>query len=172
MISQQRDPPIRIIYLTRNPIDRRISNERHAAYNSQTTSNNELPAHCLIEDAECIKKHKNRSKKVIFPRRSKLIYFIRHALIEEAHVQEILANAGVKHIHVTYENLFHTNSKVEWVRLFKFLGLGLNDDLTVDMIRETSSMVSTSSQRHNETISNYRAVRHAMRHSRYRYLLH
>jgi len=167
-ISKHQDPGIRVIYLTRNTIDRYISNQRHEGY----ARTKKVPHHCKAGDEECIQKHKQRSKNIILPTGLELINHLEHALAHDEYVKEKLANAGVKHLYVSYEELFHTESAAEWMKLFRFLNRGPMVNLTIDMVREKFSMVSTSSRKHEEKISNYDVVEKSLRGTRYYHLLH
>eukprot|EP00984_Skeletonema_dohrnii_P036136 scaffold36763_cov205-Skeletonema_dohrnii-CCMP3373.AAC.1 len=50
-IAAQNDPGIRVIHLTRSPLDRLISNLKHAQ------SNGDIKAHCATGDEDCLKEH-------------------------------------------------------------------------------------------------------------------
>ena len=167
-ISKHQDPPIRVIYLTRNAIDRRISNLRHQGY----IRSKEVPHHCKAGDEECVQKHKTRSKNITLPIGPELIYHIGHALAHDEYVKERMARAGIQHLHVSYEDLFHTDSAAEWMKIFKFLGVGPATNLTIGRVRENFSMVSTSSRSHQEKVPNYDEVKESLRGRLYFDMLH
>lgn len=164
-ISKHQDPFIRVIYLTRNVIDRR---QRHQGF----IRTKEVPHHCTAGDDECVQKHKKRSKNVILPTGQDLIHHIDHALAHDEYVKKKMSRAGVKYLHVSYEKLFHTNTAAEWMKIFQFLKRGPAANLTIDMVRETFSMVSTSSRKHKEMISNYDEVKETLSGTRHFHLLH
>ena len=158
-MSKHQDPTIRVIHLTRNPIDRRISNERHTG----STGSNNVPAHCAIGDNQCIRKHTMHSKNVTLPTNNELIMLIESDFRNRNDVRNIVVSAGVQYLPVSYEKLFYSHSAAEWVRIFQFLGMGPISNLTMDKVRENFSMTSTSSRKHEDMISNYHAVKESLR---------
>jgi len=167
-ISKHQDPSIRVIYLTRNVLDRKLSNQRHKGQ----IHSKEVPAHCQVGDDECVQKHKQRSNNVTFPTGQELINFIEKLLANEEKVEKILARAGVKYLHVSYEKLFHAETAAEWIKIFRYLKQGPEANLTIDMVRDTFSMVSTSSGKHQEMILNYNEVKETLNGTRHFHLLH
>lgn len=162
-ISKHKDPSIRVIHLYRNPIDRRISNVRHQL---------KLPDHCIIGDDECVKNHRMHSKNITIPTGHKLIEIITADRRNRDYVSKKMDSAGVQYLHVSYEELFYTDSANEWMRIFQFLGVGPRVNLTIDRVRESFSMASTSSYEQRESISNYRAVEEFLNGTEYYDLLH
>ena len=65
-IATHVDPVIRVIHLTRNPLDRLISNRKHI---SSSKTNKKIEAHCADGDEECIKEHHehetHRDRKIV-----------------------------------------------------------------------------------------------------------
>ena len=167
-ISEHQEPTIRIIYLTRNPIDRRISNQRHKGF----IRSNEVPAHCAAGDDKCVQKHVMRSKNITLPTGTALIDHIRKSLAHDKEILRKMDRAGVDYLHVSYEELFHSDTAAKWMKIFQFLGVGPVESLTIDRVQEMFSMVPTSSHKHEETISNYRAVEETLKGTQYYYLLH
>lgn len=168
VISKHRDPSIRVIHLTRNEIDRMLSNQRHKGH----IHSKEVPHHCKAGDDECVQKHKNRSNNIILHTGQKLINHLDNAFAREEDVNLKLARAGVKYLHVSYDELFNSNTTAEWIKIFQFLKRGPVANLTIDMIRKTFSMVSTSSRKHREMITNYNEVKETLNGTRYLHLLH
>jgi hypothetical protein len=152
-IASHQNPPIRIVYLTRNPIDRKISNLRHERSKS---SSNAITAHCAVGDDACIKEHAAFDQGVIFPVGNKLLNWLRYAVSSDNKIKDRLRDTKVKFIQVSYEKLYSADDDAEeWMRIFKFLSLGPSEDLSMDDIRATFSMASTHSKGRNEIIENY-----------------
>ena len=53
IIGETTDPLVKVVYLTRNPLDRKLSNIRHTK-SKQQQSDKKIEAHCAVGDAECI----------------------------------------------------------------------------------------------------------------------
>lgn len=155
-IGESVDPPIRVVYLLRNPIDRKISNLRHSASN--------VTAHCNIGDEECIKNHHNSTKRgVEFPIGNELLSWLRHDKKDSHHIRDQLSHYGVRHIEVHYEKLYLTESADEWMRIFNFLGVGPAEDLTMHDVRSKFSMAATSTTiDRSETILNFGKVKETL----------
>jgi len=167
-IAKHRNPHILVIFLTRNPIDRLISNQRHKGH----IRTKEVPHHCKVGDVECLQKHKNHSKDIIIPTGDELISHIGGALFHDNYVKETLANIGVKHLKVSYDALYNLDTAAEWMKIFRFLKRGPTENLTMNMVREKFSMLSTSSKTHEDTISNYEEVKNTLKGTHYYHLLH
>lgn len=151
-IESQKNPPIRIVYLTRNPMDRKISNLHHQRSKS---SSNAIAAHCAVGDDACIKKHEAFDQGIIFPVGNELLDWLRNAVSSDNKIKASLSDTKVKFIHVSYEKLYNADDAEEWMRIFKFLRLGPSKNLSMDDIRATFSMASTHSKGRNEIIENY-----------------
>lgn len=167
IIAKHQDPPIRVIFLTRNVIDRIISNMRH-----EKSDVGELAPHCNAGDTKCVRKHKAHSKNITLPSGKKLQDLIMQRLGNDDVRKERLAVAGVKYLHVSYEKLFLTDTATEWMKIFQFLERGPTENLTMDMVRAVSTMASTNFKRHSAVISNYNEVKSSLSWGRYKYLLH
>jgi len=167
-IAKHRNPHIRVIVLTRNPIDRLISNQRHQGH----VNTDEVPHHCKIGDEKCIQKHKLHSKNIVLTTGHELLSRIGGALAHDEYIREKLSNIGVKHLQVSYEALFHKDTADEWMKIFNFLKRGPAQNLTMEMVREKFSMASTTSRKHKDTISNYDEVKHTFQGTKFYYLLH
>ena len=164
-IAKFNDPPIKVLYLTRSPLDRIMSNIRHSGHQRTST----VPAHCAIGDTECIKRHQEHSKAIFFENKEELVGKIKHAMNNDKSALDLLSTNGVKHLSVSYEKLYHSNDVKEWVRIFDFLGkapknVGQNYSLALkrEHIEDAFSMAPTSTKRYNETIGNYDEVKEVM----------
>ncbi len=154
-------PNIKVLFLSRNPLDRLISNIRHRGY----IRSDEIPAHCAIDDKGCVERHRAHSKGTVLPVGKELIHSMKSGLQIDRLSRTYLEQYGVDHLNVRYENLFNGNGNVtEWVRIFDFLGRGpkdvvdYRDNLTMEDIQRAFAMAPTSSKRHRDTIANYDEV--------------
>ena len=112
-IASHQNPPIRIVYLTRNPIDRKISNLRHEGSKSSSTA---IAAHCAVGDDACIKKHAAFDQGIIFPVGKELLKWLRFAVSSDNKIKDRLRDMKVKFIHVSYEKLYNADDAGEWMR--------------------------------------------------------
>lgn len=174
-IAAFNNPPIRVLYLSRNPLDKIISNMRHKGYQHSK----EVPAHCDIDDKECIKRHEAHSQGIAFANPQMLVHDIKGSLRLDQKILDFLSSNGVKHISVSYEKLYDSGDDVkEWVRIFDFLGRSPKHvqnyatDLTRQHIQDAFAFAPTSTQHHNEMITNYWEVKKVLEDAGLDYLLH
>jgi len=165
-MGTHQNPPIRIIYLKRNPLDRRISNLRHKDQDMY------LPAHCSIGDVECVKGHTQKSQNVTIPSGAELIKWLRTYKVTDRLVRDQLLMSGVRHISIDYNKLYLSNNADEWTRVFSFLGRGPGMNLTMDDVRAHFSMAPTSPKNRTEIISNYDEVEETLVNTEFQYLLY
>jgi hypothetical protein len=165
-------PPIRFIYLTRNPIDRRISNKRH---DNSIHRNKNISAHCAVGDDACIQMHSEFENNAIqMPTGGDLLHWLRAAKSAERRIIFRLFKLNIPFLHVTYEKLYHQslNDASEWMRIFRFLGIGPSDNLTMEDVRKTFRIVSTHKRRRNETIANFQDVKNSLSGTEFEHLLY
>lgn len=154
------NPAIRFVYLTRNPFDRRISNIRH--YNSKQR-NKTISPHCSMGDDECIQMHSEFENTILMPTGVELINWLRTSIADERRIKFRLSTLNIPFIHVTYEKLYHsTNDANEWIRIFRFLGLGPTDNLTMDEVRKSFQIAPTHRRSRQETIANFDDVKQSL----------
>ena len=151
-------PKIRVVYQTRNPIDRRLSNWRHHGH-----SISEIPAHCKIGDGECLKEHEKFDQRMNFTNGKELLHWLKQDKKHQDNAFQHLKDAGVDYMHVTYEKLYSSGSgdepASEWMRIFRFLGRGPGDGLTMKDVQKNFGMAKTSSKKHEDVMLNYEEVK-------------
>ena len=165
---------LKVLFLTRNPLDRYISNQRHSGHIRSA----EVPAHCKVDDADCIKRHQKYSKGIVIQTNtSEFLRFIRSGVNLDIMVENRLKSFEVDYLHVTYEKLYDADAKnaddaEEWMRIFRFLGVGPKEGLTVGAVRGSFELASTSLNHHNETIANYKEVKSVLEGTEFEKFLH
>ena len=167
-IASHSHPMIKVIYLTRNPLDRLLSNRKHKNYQHSE----EVPAHCAIDDEECIKHHKQHQSAIVLPTGKELLKILESGLVLDKMVEEYLDNYGVKYVHVTYDKLYISSNADEWSRIFRFLGRGPQGDLTMEEVMENFDLAPTSSKSHKDIIANFDEVWDTLKGTKYEYLVH
>ncbi len=53
------------------------------------------------------------------------------------------------------KKLFNADNADEWMNIFRFLGVGPMEDLTMDDVKASFDLASTHSKGRNETVSNF-----------------
>lgn len=172
------DDRIKVIYLTRNPLDRFISNQKHKGF----VRSEEVPAHCKVKDVDCVNRHKARQKGIsidvsVPEKRSNFINHLKQAVEKDHAIRERLDMFGVKHINVEYEKLFDADARddeyaEEWIRILNFLGFESVEKFTIGDIRRTFEYAQTTEKSHEKIISNYEQVKAALEGTEFFDLLH
>ena len=170
VVGQQTNPPIRVIYLTRNPLDRKLSNIRH---NKSKKSNQTIAAHCAVGDGACLKAHSIQDGGYELPVGNQLLTFLRQDIESDYRVRRRLKEMNIQYIHISYEKLYNAKNDVkEWLRIFQFLERGPQHHLTRDTLLSTFSMASTHSKPRNETIANFAQVEQTLKGTDFEHLLY
>jgi hypothetical protein len=156
---------IRLIYQTRNAIDRRLSNWKHSR------SDRSVAPHCSKGDEKCVENHMKHTKMVNFTTGKELLHWLQSDKENEEKVFQRLNDVGVDFIHVTYENLYMSQNADEWMRIFRFLGRGPAHGLTMDTVQESFSMMKTSNKTHKDVIENYAEVQKTLEGTEFEHLL-
>lgn len=158
-------PKIRLIYQTRNAIDRRLSNWKHSR------SDTLVSPHCTKGDEKCVENHLKQAKMVNFTTGQELLKWLRSDKDTEEKIFKRLHDVGVDYIHVTYEKLYMSDNAEEWMRIFRFLGRGPGHDLTMDAVQENFSMMKTSNKTHKDVMENYVDVKKTLQGTEFEHLL-
>ena len=154
-IGASTDPEIKVVYLRRNALDRKISNLRHE---KSTHTSHSITAHCAVGDDECIKKQLAFETNFVFPVGAKLIQWLEGSERRNRMVLKRLETSKAKFVQVSYEKLFNGDDAEEWVRILAFLNVGPSSGLTMVDVRAAFSMAATHKHCRNETISNFHEV--------------
>jgi len=159
-IGSSTSPLIRIIFLTRNPIDRQISNLRHV----QSEKLKKSEAHCLVNDEECLRKHKESIKDgVALMVGTPLLKSLEANRRNNKQLEDQLTKYNVQYLHVSYENLYGSENANEWMKIFAFLGKGPTKGLTMDEVRGNFTYAATTSVSREASILNFNRVREDLR---------
>jgi hypothetical protein len=87
-------------------------------------------------------------------------------------VGDILDSHGIKHIHVDYDRLYHSKGANEWLRIFKFLGRGPQENLTIEEVQNNFDLAPTTTSRHKDMIANFDEVWNTLKGTDLAYLVH
>ena len=168
LVGAQRNPSIHVVYLTRNALDKRVSNIRH---HHSMNSKSKISAHCFAGDVECVKLHSQFNHDIILPTGGKLQNMLHHSENLERAVVNWLRELNISFVEVFYEKLYSAEDAEEWMRLFRYLGQGPSQNLTMDTVRAAFSMAPTHKKSRNETIINFKEAKKSLTGTRFEYLL-
>lgn len=141
---------IRVLYMTRNPIDVAISSAKH---HLSTVS-----SHCRASDKECLKNHKTAEKKVNLPTK-KLLKTLQKAKDQEEEIENGLREAGIDYYKTTYEKLYDSEDAEEWMRIFRYFGRGPTSGLTLGDVERAFPYAKTSKKARDSILSNFDEVK-------------
>ena len=112
---------------------------------------------------ECLKEQEKSAHMTNFTIGNDLLGWLKGNKKHEESVFAHLQEAGVDYIHVTYENLYSSGSgdeaANEWMRIFRFLGRGPGDGLTMQDVEKNFVMAKTTSKKHKDVMLNYEEVK-------------
>mmetsp|Transcript_56684 Transcript_56684/g.84323 ORF Transcript_56684/g.84323 Transcript_56684/m.84323 type:complete len:141 (+) Transcript_56684:90-512(+) len=129
-----------------------------------------LPAHCAVGDSDCIKQHHSA---IVLPTGSELLKSLKRGSALDKLVSDKLANYGVKHVHVSYDNLYNSKNAEEWSRIFRFLQRGPQGPLTVENVTANFDLAPTSSSSsHKDIIANFDEVWETLNGTQFEHLVH
>jgi len=152
-IAYSHSPQIKVVRSRRNLLDVIISMEKHRIGRPN--------AHCAKDDEDCIKKHLALGTGLILPTKN-LQAALRRKKKEEDDVDRLLEELGVPHIKVSFEKLYYSDDAEEWMRIFRFLGVGPTEALTREQVQDAMAHAATHNPLHNVTLGNYHEVRECL----------
>jgi len=162
LISRAVDPVIKVVRLRRNLLDNFISDRKHELA--------KIYSHCGANDERCIEAHKKAGTNLTLSVPD-LLSFLESETNQEDTVDKFLVNTSVPHMQVSYEKLYHQDDAEEWMKIFRFLGIGPGEGLTREQV-DGNAHAFTGSSHHREAILNYDEVEKGLKGTRFESLLH
>jgi hypothetical protein len=156
-MAQRKHPPIRFIFLTRNALDRAISNIKHKGH----VRSPDLPAHCAVHDTECRDKHARLGTGVHLPT-DDLIHHLKEAEKKDDFIEQTLIDVGAQYVRVSFERLYDQENIQEWKKILYFLQKGPADTLTMQQVHDAFAIQRTSTRSHQDILSNYEQVKQVL----------
>jgi phosphoglycolate phosphatase-like HAD superfamily hydrolase len=126
-----------------------------------------LSAHC--HSTECQEKHLKKQLKLPT---DELLRTLEEMTTQDAQVDRILKQLDVPYIQVSFEKLYYSDSAEEWMRIFRFLGVGPTQGLTMEEVNAAMKHLSTSNPKHEDTLKNYDEVASVLKGTEFEELLH
>lgn len=164
-IANSQNPTIKIVRLRRNLLDVYLSGIKHR-------HNARVQAHCAAGDEDCFEKHRLAGSNLTIDVNDAIAY-LDTMTTEEDDVDKLLDSMNVPHLHVTYERLYlKEHSEEEWMKIFRFLGVGPSEGLTFQQIHHAMGMESTSNAHHRDSVRNFDELKEALLGTKYEDLLH
>eukprot|EP00566_Odontella_aurita_P018883 CAMPEP_0113543434 /NCGR_PEP_ID=MMETSP0015_2-20120614/10156_1 /TAXON_ID=2838 /ORGANISM="Odontella" /LENGTH=316 /DNA_ID=CAMNT_0000443593 /DNA_START=247 /DNA_END=1197 /DNA_ORIENTATION=+ /assembly_acc=CAM_ASM_000160 len=158
---------LKVIRSRRNPLDVLISQTKHELYGKS-----KVAAHCVKGDDECLRMQLQAGTGVKL--RPNAVKLLREASQLEEDVNNELRKHGIPFIETSFERTHQEGDEAaeEWMRIFRFLGIGPKEGLIAQNLSTSMQHVSTSHKRHNETIANYGEIRDTLVRTEFEDLLH
>jgi len=156
-------PQIKMIFMTRNPIDVMISKLKHKG--------SKIKAHCKPDDEICQKKFAKKGTGLVLPTET-LIQDLNDIYAGFDLFESQLKELNISYIKISYEELYDRTHADEWLKTFRFLGRGPQEKLTIDQVQATFQYAPTFAANHEDSLANYMNVSRTLANTKYKLLLH
>lgn len=172
-LMAQSETAIKIIYLVRNPLDVKLSNLKHKVAKSNGTS---LGAHCPVDNQTCIHQMIKYESGYTFPVGNELLSWLNHNKERQISIQQDLTRDNLSYVKIDYNRLYSTVDNdeelaEEWMKVFRYLGRGPMEGLTMKTVRKYFVMAPSHSKSKNETIRNFQQVVSTLKGTEFEHLL-
>jgi len=164
-IANIKSPLIKIVRLRRNLLDVYLSGFKHKT---------KTPAHCKKgkKMIECLKLHLQAGTGMKLSPQS-VLNFLRKTTKDEDEVDQMLQNLGIRHVIVSFENLYYNGQKTtEWLKIINFLNDGSEHSLPKHKVDSAMRSIATNNPLHNVTIKNYEEIKKTLEGTEFQHLLH
>lgn len=166
-IATFNQPRIKVIFMTRNPLDVLISKAKH----KNSKKEEKLDAHCSIDDEACIERMKQAGSGLQLPTES-LLKDLKDSLDAFNFFEDTFKEMNIAHVKTTYEDLYNRDDAEEWMKIFRYLGRGPSKNLTMQDVISSFALAPTFQKNHNESLANYVEVRDLLMGTEFEKLLH
>ena len=159
-VDANNKPTIKVLFLTRNPLDVIISQTKHRHF--------QLKAHCKKLDLECIKNNKVQS--MALPTDT-LLRDLKKSADQVKLVRNTLESFEIDYYLTTYEDLYNRDDAEEWMKIFRYFGRGPMENLTLENIQEASTLSKSNETSREKKLSNYEEVKKLLEGTEFSHLL-
>ena len=166
-LASMRNPRVKVIRTRRNLLDVWISRQKH---NSVKLSGNKIRGHCESGNDECILRHLNTTRNMELPT-NQLLQWIDKTTKSEDTVDAMLDAYNVKHVHLSYENIFKNGANTrrkEIAMVLEFLRFDSNQTALASL-EELIGHASTITPR--ESLVQYEEIKSVLFGTKYSDLL-
>ena len=154
---------IRVLFMTRNPIDVLISSLKH--------HHNKIEAHCQPTDQKCLNQHKAAQMAKFSLPTENLLDTLEKAVKHVEFVKSSLSNIGVDYYHTTYEKLYNSDNAEEWMQIFRYIGRGPTHGLTLNDIEKAFPYAKTGNSQ-KDVLLNYKETHKILQGTEFAHYLH
>ena len=165
-IATFNQPRIKVIFMTRNPLDVLISKAKH-----KKAKKGKIGDHCAIDDEECVERMKKAGSGLQLPTQS-LLNDLKDSLDAFKFFEDTFEEMNIAHVKTTYEDLYNRDDADEWMKIFRYLGRGPTKNLTMQDVSGSFALAPTFQRNHNESLANYVEVRDLLMGTDFEKLLH
>jgi hypothetical protein len=167
------EPRIKFIYLVRNPLDVKLSNMKHSLSKKNGTN---IGAHCSVGDEKCVQKMVKYESGISFPVGKALLAWLNNEKQRRINIENSLKRDNITFVRVDYDHLYSSVGydeapAEEWMKIFRYLGRGPTQGLTMKTVRSYFPMAPTHSKSKNETIRNFQEVVSTLKGTEFEHLL-
>ena len=168
-------PYIKVVYNTRNMVDMYISKSKHQVL--QDMFGAERTAHCyddrdiqlsdktwetlealgIPRGTPCVQIFKEIERRMVISTPRMFDFFEKNRL-QTDFAAEMLEYYNVSSVTVTYEKLYFTEDAKEWMRIFRYLGYGPQQNLTKDEVFAKTAFQKTSANDRSKRMANFEEV--------------
>lgn len=105
-----------------------------------------------------MKAHKKSEKSIYLPTK-KLIKKLKEVQLAVKTIEDTLDEMGINYYKTTYEKLYNRDDSEEWMNIFRYLGAGPSEGLTLNDITNAFPYAKTSKPSRKDAISNYNEIK-------------
>mmetsp|Transcript_106536 Transcript_106536/g.308326 ORF Transcript_106536/g.308326 Transcript_106536/m.308326 type:complete len:395 (-) Transcript_106536:92-1276(-) len=159
---------VKVVRNKRNELDVILSWRKHDAMDKAL--GDKKTAHCVLGAWRCLQMHFSFAKDTKLGIKG-LLRKLQELREREQKTDKLLYQLGVPVASVSYDKLFASYDATEWMRIFRFLGVGPVNGLTMEHVREAMILLPTYIRDHRQSIKNFDAVEKALRGTEFERLL-
>lgn len=120
----------------------------------------------IPRETPCVQIFKEIEARTKLPIAHMMNYFEKNSL-QTDFASEMMDYYNVSRVTVTYEKLYFTDTAEEWMRIFRYLGFGPRQNLTLDHVFAKTAFQKTSANDRSKRMANYNEVERTLRCTRY-----
>ena len=152
---------IKVIYMTRNPLDVFISKQKHHSRS--------VPAHCSRSDVDCLEKHTESNLTLSV---EDLVSYLKQSEAVEKSIENNLRIFGIDYYQTSYEKLYSSENTEEWMSILRYLERSPTQVLQFDDVKNSFPLIKTSSLSKESLLKNYNEVKNRLDGTKFAELLY
>ena len=140
----------KVLYMRRNPIDVMISQVKHNLSGG-------VSGHCGPNDEKCIAAHSKREKHLRLGT-TNLVNKLEYFKEEDEAITTKLHKHGIDYYQTFYDKLYEADDASEWMNIFRYLGVGPMEGLTLEKVAKAFPLAKTTKLPRKQILANYEEV--------------